>query len=39
VTPSVSPEADRELTQAAIRYAQEGGADLGEAFIAEFERR
>lgn len=34
----VSPEADRELTEGAIYYAREGGAELGLAFIAEFER-
>jgi toxin ParE1/3/4 len=38
MTPSVSPEADRELTEGAIHYAREGGAELGHAFIAEFER-
>jgi plasmid stabilization system protein ParE len=36
--PSVSPEADWELTREAIYYAREGGAELGLAFIAEFER-
>ena len=36
--PSVSPEAERELTEGALFYAREGGADLGLAFIAEFER-
>jgi len=34
---SVGPEADLELTSAAVLYAREGGADLGAAFIAEFE--
>jgi plasmid stabilization system protein ParE len=38
MTPSVSPEADRELTDGAIYYAREGGRELGLAFIAEFER-
>ena len=33
MTPSVSPEADCELTD-----AREGGAELGFAFVAEFER-
>lgn len=35
---SVSPEADRELTEAAVFYAREGGRDVGLALIAEFER-
>jgi plasmid stabilization system protein ParE len=38
MTPSVSPEADRELTEAAVYYAREGGRELGLAFVAEFER-
>jgi len=38
MTPSVSPEADWELTREAVFYAREGGAELGVAFIAEFER-
>lgn len=38
MTPSVSPEADRELTDGAVYYAQEADASLGLAFIAEFER-
>ena len=38
MSPSVSPEADWELTKDAVYYAREGGADLGLAFIAEFER-
>jgi len=37
VTPSVSPEVDRELTEGAVFYAREGNADAGLAFIAEFE--
>jgi len=36
--PSVGPEADWELTREAVFYAREGGAELGVAFIAEFER-
>ena len=36
--PSISPEADRELTHGAAYYAQEANAELGLAFIAEFER-
>lgn len=38
MTPSVSPEADRELTQGGVFYAREGGRELGLAFVAEFER-
>lgn len=38
MTPSVSPEADRELTEGAVYYAKEADAVLGLAFIAEFER-
>jgi len=38
MTPSVSSEADWELTREAIFYAREGGAELGNAFISEFER-
>jgi len=38
MTPSVSPEADWELTREAVFYAREGGAELGVAFIAEFDR-
>ena len=33
MTPSVSPEADWELTKEAVFYAREGGAELGLAFI------
>jgi toxin ParE1/3/4 len=36
--PSVGPEADRELTEGAVYYAQEANAELGLAFIEEFER-
>lgn len=35
---SVSAEADRELTEGAQHYAREGGAQVGAAFIAEFEK-
>ena len=35
---SVSPEAERELIDGARFYAREAGAELGLAFIAEFER-
>ena len=38
MTPSVSPEADRELTEGALFYAREGGAAVALAFIAEYER-
>ena len=38
MNPWVSPEADRELTEGAVYYAREAGAELGLAFIAEFER-
>jgi plasmid stabilization system protein ParE len=38
VIASVSPEADRELTKAAIYYTQEANPDLALAFVAEFER-
>ena len=38
MTPSVSPETDRELTEGDVFYAREGGRELGLAFIAEFER-
>lgn len=38
MTPTVSPEADRELTDGGVFYAQESGRELGLAFIAEFER-
>ena len=36
--PSVSLEAERELIDGAQFYAQEANAELGLAFIAEFER-
>lgn len=38
MSPSVSPEADRELTEGAIFYAREANTEVGLAFIAEFER-
>jgi hypothetical protein len=38
MTPSVSPEADWELTKEAVFYARAGGAELGGAFVTEFER-
>jgi hypothetical protein len=38
VTPSVGPEAERELTDSALYYAQEANAELGLAFIATFEQ-
>lgn len=37
MTPAVSSEAEWELTEGALFYAREGGADLGLAFISEFE--
>ncbi len=36
--PSVSSEAELELTDAAVRYAREANPELGFAFITEFER-
>ena len=38
MSPSVSPEAEWELAEGALFYAREGGAELGLAFITEFER-
>jgi len=35
---SVSPEAERELIDAAFFYAEQANTELGLAFIAEFER-
>ena len=35
---SVSPEAEHELIDGALFYAREANAELGLAFIAEFER-
>ncbi|HEX3528730.1 MAG TPA: type II toxin-antitoxin system RelE/ParE family toxin [Thermoanaerobaculia bacterium] len=36
--PSISHEADSELSEGASRYAEEGTAALGLAFVEEFER-
>lgn len=38
MTPSVSLEAERDLIEGALFYAREANAELGLAFIAEFER-
>lgn len=38
MTPSVSVEAERELIDGALFFAREANAELGLAFIAEFER-
>ena len=38
MSPSVSSEVEWELTEGALFYAREGGAELGLAFITEFER-
>ena len=35
---SLAPEAEQELIQGALFYAREANAELGQAFIAEFER-
>jgi toxin ParE1/3/4 len=35
---SISPEAERELIDGAIFYAEQANTELGLAFIAEFER-
>ena len=35
---SVSPDADRELTEAAVFYAREAGTDAALAFVLEYER-
>jgi len=35
---SISPEAERELSDVAIFYAEEESSELGLAFIVEFER-
>ena len=35
---SVSPEADRELTEGAVYYLSEGNAEVALAFLAEYER-
>jgi hypothetical protein len=36
--PSVGPEADRELSDSSIFYAREANAEVGLAFILEYER-
>jgi toxin ParE1/3/4 len=36
--PSVSPEADRELSEGAIFYTREANVEVGLAFILEYER-
>jgi len=38
MTPSVSPETDRELSEGTLFYTREGGVKVGLAFVAEFER-
>ena len=38
MTPSVSPEADWELTEGAVFYAREANAEVGLAFILGYER-
>jgi plasmid stabilization system protein ParE len=38
VKASVSPEADRELSEGASRYAREAAVEIAEAFIDEYER-
>ena len=38
MTPSLGPEAERELTDSALYYAREANAELGLAFIETFER-
>lgn len=38
MTPSVSDAAEAELVSAAQTYAENGGKDLGTAFLDEFER-
>ncbi|MCX7140839.1 MAG: type II toxin-antitoxin system RelE/ParE family toxin [Proteobacteria bacterium] len=38
MTPSVSPDADRELSASSIFYAREANAEVGLAFILEYER-
>jgi plasmid stabilization system protein ParE len=38
MTPSVSDEADRELTDATVYYTREASPALALAFVAEFER-
>jgi len=36
--PSVGPDADRELSEGAVYYAREANAEVGLAFILEYER-
>ena len=38
MTPSVGSEADWELTESAVFYAREANAEVGLAFILEYER-
>jgi plasmid stabilization system protein ParE len=38
MTPSVSPEADWELTEGAVFYAREANAEVGLALVLEYER-
>ncbi len=38
MTPSVGSEADWELTEGAVFYAREANAEVGLAFILEYER-
>jgi hypothetical protein len=35
---SLAPQAEQELTEGALFYAREANAELGQAFISEFER-
>jgi len=35
---SLTPQAEQELTEGALFYAREANAQLGQAFISEFER-
>jgi toxin ParE1/3/4 len=35
---SLTPQAEQELTEGALFYAREADAQLGQAFISEFER-
>ena len=36
--PSVSPDADRELSDSSVFYARQASAEVGLAFILEYER-
>jgi plasmid stabilization system protein ParE len=38
VSLSLTPDAEQELFEGALFYAREAGADLGRAFLSEFER-